>query len=304
MLMVDGSMSGSFSSRARRLVLASCAVLVGALVLSGAPALASGGELPTVEDVTATKVYEHEGTIEAQIDPQGSETTYEIWLECRGPHEPIWPCVQRVEGHLAAGFEAETVSLHLTGLQEGTYYVFGVVAVNSAGQTKERGVSILQDPVIPPGACPDGCSTSEPYRPEPPSQASLESAQREAERITARTDAERQQQARAHEEQKAREAARLAVEEAELKRAEEQEAARDAVLHVLPACVVPSLKGDTLSAARRALGRAHCGLGKVTGPRAHHGALVVIAQSAEHGKKLPGGAHIAVTIGPAPRRHG
>jgi len=127
-----------------------------------ASALATGGERPTIEATTA-KAYEHEGTIEARIDPEGSETTYEIWLECRGAHEPTWPCEQRVEGHLAAGFEAKPVSLHLTGLQEGTYYEYGVVATNSAGQTKENGVNILLDPVIPPGACPDGCPSISPY---------------------------------------------------------------------------------------------------------------------------------------------
>ena len=95
----------------RAAVVCALAVLVVMAVLIGfaASALAAGGERPTIEDTTTTKVYEHEGTIEAQIDPQGSETTYEIWLECRGPHEPTWPCEQRVEGHLAAGFEAKTV---------------------------------------------------------------------------------------------------------------------------------------------------------------------------------------------------
>ena len=126
----------------------------------------AGAERPTIEDRTMAKVYEHEGTIEARIDPQGSETTYEIWLECRGSHEPVWPCEQRVDGHLAAGFEAKAVSLQLTGLQEGTYYEYGVVAANSAGQTNENGVNILQDPVIPPGACPEGCGSNKPYETE------------------------------------------------------------------------------------------------------------------------------------------
>jgi hypothetical protein len=39
-------------------------------------------------------------------------------------------------------------------------------AANSAGQTNENGVNIMQDPVIPPGACPDGCGSNKPYEPE------------------------------------------------------------------------------------------------------------------------------------------
>jgi len=60
-------------------------------------------------------------------------------------------------------------------------------------------------------------------------EASLESAKREAERITAKTEGERQQQAREHEEQKAKEtAASYATEAAALKRREEEEAAAQA----------------------------------------------------------------------------
>jgi hypothetical protein len=41
-----------------------------------------------------------------------------------------------------------------------------------------------------------------------------------------------------------------------------------------PKCVVPSLKGDSLTQARRALGRARCRLGKLSGPRRYHGRLL------------------------------
>jgi hypothetical protein len=202
------------------------------LVVMAAPlgfaanALAAGGERPTIEDTT-TKVYEHEGTIEAQIDPQGSETTYEIWLECRGAHEPTWPCEQRVEGRLAAGFEAKTVSLQLTGLQEGTYYEYGVVASNSAGQTNESGVNIMQDPVIPPGACPDGCSSGKPYEPEI-SAGVIKLNEEESARAVREYEAKHAkeleaQHAKEHEEQEFMQAAARAAEVAARKQREEQE---------------------------------------------------------------------------------
>jgi hypothetical protein len=64
-----------------------------------------------------------------------------------------------------------------------------------------------------------------------------------------------------------------------------------------PSCVVPRLKGDSLAAARSALGRAHCKLGKVFKPRGHHKRLVVIDQGAKSGKTLANGAAVAVRLG-------
>jgi hypothetical protein len=62
-------------------------------------------------------------------------------------------------------------------------------------------------------------------------------------------------------------------------------------------CRVPALKGDTLTAARHALGAAHCRLGAVHRPTHHHGRLYVIAQSAPAGKRLAQGAYVALWIG-------
>lgn len=160
------------SVRAFQLVLVFWVLVgVGAL-LSPAGAFAVEGERPTINNVTDTKVYEHEGTVEAQIDPRGSETTYEMWLECQSAREPFWPCEpisnsQRIQGDIASGVEPQTVSLHLTGLQPGSHYWYGIVAANSAGKTESRG-QILIDPVIPLGACPTGCSSNEQYSSEIP----------------------------------------------------------------------------------------------------------------------------------------
>jgi hypothetical protein len=55
-------------------------MLTGRLVLSNASALAAGGE-PTIYGVSAYNVTEHSATLQAQIDPMGLETKYELWIE-------------------------------------------------------------------------------------------------------------------------------------------------------------------------------------------------------------------------------
>jgi hypothetical protein len=80
-------------------------------------------------------------------------------------------------------------------------------------------------------------------------------------------------------------------EAAERRKTAEQEAAARR-------CVVPSLKGDSLSKARRVLGRAHCRLGAVSSPRGHaRGPLIVTRQSPRAGSWPAGGARVMVTLG-------
>ena len=57
-------------------------------------------------------------------------------------------------------------------------------------------------------------------------------------------------------------------------------------------CVVPKLTGKTLKAAKKALRKAHCGLGKVTGPKTGK----VRHQSRKRGKSLPAGTKVNVTL--------
>jgi len=61
-------------------------------------------------------------------------------------------------------------------------------------------------------------------------------------------------------------------------------------------CHVPKLKGKTLAAARRALKKAHCALGKVHKPHHAHGRLVVRRQSPSAGKVRRAGTRVAVTL--------
>ncbi len=274
-------------------------ILSGATIFSATSALAAEGKRPVIVSMSAG--VGGEVTVGAKINPEGLETIYEIELEC-GPGEPL-PCdsipSERRKGHLAAGYEAREISLTLTGLQPGTYW-FGVRASNSAGETSLSS-NILNIPPVPPGACPNGCSTNEPYKGEPGHWTP--SAQEAADRATANAEAERRH-AKEHEEQEqqAKEAAIRAAEAAALKLREEEEAATAS--RVAPVCVVPSLEGDSLSTARRALVKAHCQLGKISRPRHHASTLRVTRQNPQHGKRLPNGAAVSVILGSAGGRSG
>ena len=63
-------------------------------------------------------------------------------------------------------------------------------------------------------------------------------------------------------------------------------------------CTVPSIHGDSLAAARRALRRARCSLGRVSTPTKHRAHLVVRRQRPRPGRKLAAGSTVAVTLGP------
>jgi signal peptidase I len=73
-----------------------------------------------------------------------------------------------------------------------------------------------------------------------------------------------------------------------------------------PSCVVPSLRGEGLRDARRALRKSYCKLGKVTlrgEPSAFYkedSSYVVTEQSVGAGTKLPMSGAVAVQLGPAP----
>jgi hypothetical protein len=63
-------------------------------------------------------------------------------------------------------------------------------------------------------------------------------------------------------------------------------------------CIVPALKGDTLTDARRALRAAHCKLGRIAWPPRGHGRHVVRRQGLRAGSKHPADTAVAVTLGP------
>lgn len=259
-------------------------------------ALAAEGKRPMI--VSMGSGAGGEITISAEINPEGLETSYELELEC-GPGEPM-ACdelpSERIQGHLPAVDERREVSMTVTGLKPGKYW-FAVLAVNGAGG-EFRNSDILTVPEVPPGACPDGCSTSEPYKPEV-SKGELEAAEHQAAIIFAEAEAKRRLAKEQEEQKKAAELAAIYSSEAlALKQAQEREAreaaTREEAEH--PACIVPALKGDTLAAARRALTKAHCRLGPVYQPIHHYGTLYVSAQGTPAGKRLAPRAHVALVL--------
>jgi hypothetical protein len=256
-------------------------------VLLAMPA-AAAAQLPTILS-TAWAPTTDQVLLEAKINPAGLATSYEIQVEC--PDRK--PC-QHSEGKLPAVQEALTVTLALSEPQYGSTYWFTVTARSAEGEASKSSEVALPSspPVVPPGACPFGCPDNEAYTPP-----ALPWANQSGAEGAARTVAE--QRTKEHEEQQAKEvAASHAAEVAALERAVEEaqaSALREEAEH--PACVVPALKGDTLTAARRALAEAHCRLGAVHHIGRHRGTLRVGAQGAQAGDRLAHDARVALWVG-------
>ena len=158
--MVGSWTKRSLASRALRLALVSCAVLAGGLVFSNAPALAAGGIPPLIGPITFGGQSSGEGILEAQINPEGHETNYEITLDCPGQER-----CQHTEGTLPADHEEHAVSLELTGLQSGITYRFGIYARSTAGAAAWPGEDEFTVQPIPSGSAPNGVLDTESYTP-------------------------------------------------------------------------------------------------------------------------------------------
>jgi hypothetical protein len=186
-------------------------------------------------------------------------------------------------------------------LQPDYSYTYWVLATNSAGWIKglSKEFKAVNTGVTPPGGSPvpPPENTSPPYKDEL-SPWVIEGTEKAAAERTAKEQAERKaKEVHEQEEREAGESPLKLVLAREEREAAEVQAAQESESSVVQ-CVVPALKGDSLSRARRALSRAHCRLGKVSKPRRRHGALVVTAQSVRAGRKSAKGAGIAVKLAP------
>ncbi len=298
-LRIMGKQTAHTPRRARRPL----GLLVGATlaVLALAPATAAANGSPVIEQTTLVSVSETGATVEAQINPEGLETSYEIklvWQDADppGPGENVSGGPHAQTGQIAAGPGEQTVSAVLTGMQRGYTYWYEVIATNANGKAKSGAHPFGY---LNGGAYPEGVGSGPPDEAEIPQWLINESNSESAETLKKYEE----QQAREQLEKKAKEAARRATEEAELKQAEEREAqeaaARERTEHEEeeaehPACRVPALKGDTLTAARHALAKAHCRLGAIYQPAHHHSTLYVSAQGSPVGKRLAYNARVAL----------
>jgi alpha-tubulin suppressor-like RCC1 family protein len=102
------------------------------------------GKEPTIESFSVSDVTGHSANLEAQIDPNGLETTYEFWLEygCETAEPGFAECDWRAEklvghGQIAASDEAQTVSAY-PALDPKHFYRAWIVATSSAGETRSR----------------------------------------------------------------------------------------------------------------------------------------------------------------------
>jgi hypothetical protein len=304
-LMVTGGVSSGVEFRRRVVPLVALCVVVGCTLLPTVAMAAT--KAPEVGYLAASHVSTSGATIEVPINPEGGETSWEIWLECQNAQESNQSCEpltvgpQRQQGILSLGFEQQIVTDAVTGLQPGYLYKYRVIAINSAGKEGSVGDGFITCPAQ--GPCP-----GQPML-RGLSLWVIEGAEREANEAP-RLEEEREAKAKEEAERPAKEAGARAAKEREVREAGERagrEAAererlakeQSAKQAAAAMCRVPSLKGDSLVAARRALGKAHCKLGKVSKPRGHHKTLLVIGQGARSGKTLANGAAIAVKLGPA-----
>jgi archaellum component FlaD/FlaE len=149
------------------------------------------------------------------------------------------------------------------------------------------------------------------YEVGPPSKGLIEGTEKQAQEAAeqqAKENGEKQtkeatekKQKEEHEHQAAealqREEAEHRLQAETLSKETEQRVAQQKAEETANLCVVPNLKGDSLSRARAALRKAHCALGKVLMPHHSHGHLVVMGQSVKRGLKRSHGTAVAVTLG-------
>ena len=278
-----------------------------AQAMAGLPACEA--KSPTIDSVTLKEVTMAGVALEAEINPQGNETSYEfliVWraLKPRERGEPLPGEPPSQEGHISAGSSDVTASAFLSGLQPGYTYWYQVIATSLGNNTRSAATAL-------PYFNPDWFEEVPPYAEGPPyapperagcsdESGDLAAAETGREQRAKEAAAKEAAATEEQEEDKARAAAVLAGEEAARKHREEEAAARDTRAQ---ACIVPTLRGDTLTSARRALSKAHCRLGKVSKPKGHHhGQLVVTQERASAGAKLPSDARIAFILGGPLRR--
>jgi hypothetical protein len=119
---------------------------------------------PTIVGPSASRVGPRDATLEAQIDPEGAETSYEVLVDgpCPAPMECIGTGVVVASGTLGAADESLPVSVDLANsratldIEPDTTYSFWVRASNEVGglETGELSFTTLSEPAPPVGPSP------------------------------------------------------------------------------------------------------------------------------------------------------
>lgn len=278
------------------------AAMCASVVVFGFPCCAQAAGLPaceakspTIDSVTVREVTTAGVALEAQINPQGNETSYEfrfVWraLKPRERGEPLPDGPFAQEGHIGAGSSDVAVSAFLSGLQPGYTYWYQVVATSLGNSTRSQPTAL---PYFNPDWYYSGYEEGPPYT--PPGRAGCAD---ESGNLAAAETVREQREKEAKEAAAKQTAAKEAEEGAVRQRAQEHPDA------ILPAsgCKVPGVKGDTLSTARRVIGHAHCRLGRVRRPSHYPGVLIVTGQTPRRGMTLRNRASVTLVLGPARER--
>jgi hypothetical protein len=140
--------SSGQSSEQRRLgsPLRAFAALTALLAFLAFSSSAMASSAPTIEGVSVTGITEHDATLEAQINPNGLETTYEFHIAspaCQSEWPVVGPCMA-ISGFplpsttIPAGSGDQTVRVDINSagktLLPGTWYEYAVTASNAAGE--------------------------------------------------------------------------------------------------------------------------------------------------------------------------
>ena len=116
------------------------------------------GPTPTIESVSVSSITEHDATLEAQINPNGLETTYQffLWVGCYPAScehiSEVRPALPVETLPSTQGEQSVSLDLNSAGvtLEPNRDYYYSVVATNSAGETHREG-GIFRTPSEPTG---------------------------------------------------------------------------------------------------------------------------------------------------------
>jgi hypothetical protein len=124
-------------------LLATAGVALSVAVLPAAAAASAAS--PSIESLSASNVTQDNATVEAQVNPQGLETTYELFMPkdpCNVPEECIRVHVVLAQGSIPATATDESIGVDLASkhvsMEAGEQYGFAIIAKNSAGTVEEH----------------------------------------------------------------------------------------------------------------------------------------------------------------------
>jgi hypothetical protein len=144
---VESAESGMSNSRShiRGLVRLTSVLLLALAVTMAIGASSASAAAPTVEEEYVVNVSSTSATLNAKINPGGSETTYRFEYgtsEAYGSHIPA--------PDLAVGFGKEGLSVasHVQGLEPSTTYHYRVVAINGEGEERGADETFTTEPAV------------------------------------------------------------------------------------------------------------------------------------------------------------